>query len=157
MAEQDPDLLAQAEKLREAHYFFRDFKARGHVAAWLRYQGLCVYCEADLFSSSETLFGTACTDHLLPKARYKELAESHLNAIPCCHRCNWLKGHWDPNTQGEALYVQGTGMLTEENHDELLRRARVHVRNRLMEKEKVFGLIEAAWRAAHRSGNISTK
>jgi hypothetical protein len=148
MTEQNSDHLASAEKLWGAHYFFRGFKAKGHVAAWLRYRGLCVYCESDLFSSSDTLFGMGCTDHLLPRTRYPELAYEYLNAVPCCHRCNWLKGRWDPNRNGKERYVRGSGVLTEVDHGELLYRARVHVRHRLEERGLEFTSIEAAWRTA---------
>jgi hypothetical protein len=145
-----------AELIREVPYFGTFRAAPDHLAAWLRYQGLCVYCESDLFASADTLFGTACTDHLLPRSPYKELTTSYHNAVPSCHRCNWLKGGWDPNTQGKPRYVPGSAILTDEDHRELLRRARVYVRQRL-QRDAEFLSIKSAFEQSKRPMTENTE
>jgi len=69
----------------------------------------------------------------------------YFSQAPKCHRCNWLKGAWDANTKGEIRYVKGTCEITQEDHDELLCRARVYVRRRMQERENEFRSTRDVW------------
>ena len=102
---------------------------------------LCAYCDLPLLDENRNSFnGTA--DHLLPQKKYPELGfdKANGNSVACCSRCNWLKGAWDPNTQGEQLYhaARDNEKLAKDKRKLLIDRARAYVQEKLHKKHSAW-------------------
>ena len=87
--------LKEAETLRAQHKYFR-WPETNALIGWLRHGGACVYCDKNLMADWESLFGSAHTDHLLPRS-YEEILWDDWNLVLCCSVCNSLKRHYDAN------------------------------------------------------------
>lgn len=129
------DRIAKALMIEERGYW-GDFPAE-FLIAWLRdaredHSVRCAYCDLPLMSFEPTSFRNGTVDHVLPKSRYPWLGLDRSNGVPCCYRCNSVKGSWDPNK--EAPVYQGlTGPLSDEERSELVRKARAYVQRKLSE------------------------
>ena len=117
--------------MQEEPTYWGDFP-EAFLMAWLADRRsnqtvLCAYCDLPLMTAEPTSFRNGTVDHLLPKRRYKQLEYEQSNGVPCCYRCNAVKGSWDPNER-DAVYSQNDGdHLTKEQRDTLIARARAYV------------------------------
>jgi hypothetical protein len=135
MAERQSILETVADALmREEPTYWGDFP-REFLMAWLSdfrkdYSVVCAYCELPLMSFEPHSFRNGTVDHLLPKKKYADLKLDQSNGVPCCYRCNAVKGSWDPN-KADPIYTPGSGPLSPKQREELIRRAREHVHGKL--------------------------
>ncbi len=106
-------MMTNREKIEKlmGEFRFNEVTAK----AWVEFRGRCGYCGEDLISSPFRYY-SGQTDHLLPKAKYPELAWDVHNAVPCCGPCNQLKG--DP-------------LREEENAKEMLNHSRQELIHRV--------------------------
>lgn len=65
------------------NYIIKKFRKKFFETNLQTYNNLCPYC---VINESNT------TEHILPKEEYPEFAIDVLNLIPCCSKCNSLKG-----------------------------------------------------------------
>jgi hypothetical protein len=135
MSEENLRKIAQGLMNKEPTYW-GDFP-EPFLMAWLDatrhrpdHAVLCQYCDLPLMSVEPTSFRHGTVDHLLPKRRYKELELDRLNGVPCCYRCNAVKGRWDPNGE-DPVYSPGKGRLEVKQREVLTRRARTYVQGKL--------------------------
>lgn len=91
---------------------------------------VCAYCDLPLMSFEPKSFRNGTVDHLLPKNKYVDLQWCQSNGVPCCYRCNAVKGFWDPNGF-DSLYTPGSGPLSPEQRRELIQRSREYVHQKL--------------------------
>ena len=143
-------LKATAKSLmHEEPTYWGDFP-EAFLMAWLDdrqpdHSVVCAYCDLPLMSANASSFRHGTVDHLLPKDRYHWLVEAQSNAVPCCFRCNRIKGRFDPN-KDNPVYSQVDGNeLTKEQRKELIARARKYVTEKLTEWHRgVWGPWDAA-------------
>ena len=124
---------ASALMIKEPGYW-GDFP-KEFLIAWLRdarddHSVRCSYCDLPLMSLEPTSFRNGTVDHVLPKSRYPQLALDRSNAVPCCYRCNAIKGRWDPN-KDDPPYKGLSEPLTDEERAELVSRAKAYVQLKL--------------------------
>ncbi len=146
-------LFQIAEALRKRDEFFDSFEETAAIVGLLREKGRCAYCGVDLFATAAAIAGAVHTDHLLPKSKpeYKHLLSDPLNLVPACWLCNSqsLKGDWDANKIAPQVYQpESKKPLSEEQHDELVKRVRKHIEDKKAENEPKFRGTSAAWTAA---------
>jgi hypothetical protein len=122
--------------MQEEPTYWGDFP-EAFLMAWLadRHSDrtvVCAYCDLPLMSTEPTSFRHGTVDHLLPKSRYRQLELDQLNIVPCCYRCNAVKGRWDPNER-DPVYSQNDldDQLTKEQRDKLKARTRDYVHKKL--------------------------
>ena len=141
--------LERAEQFRKAHGYFRFPKPAGpaQLAGWLRHGPRCVYCRKNLIETWEDLFGSAHTDHLLPR-KYKELVEEDSNLVLGCSVCNSLKHNYDANRElpEDLRYVSGPS-LTDEQHHAILELCQKEVDKRRAEKQRFIEEAITRWNA----------
>jgi hypothetical protein len=121
--------------MKEEPTYWGDFP-EAFLMAWLADRRpdqtvACAYCDTPLMSAEPRSFRNGTVDHLLPKSHYGQLAEEQSNGVPCCYRCNAVKGSWDPNKL-DPVYSQDDGdHLTEAQREKLKKRARDYVLGKL--------------------------
>ena len=71
------------EMYDSTNLIIRDFRKKFFDINRQTYNNLCPYC---VINESNT------TEHILPKEKYPEFSVDVLNLIPCCSKCNSLKG-----------------------------------------------------------------
>jgi 5-methylcytosine-specific restriction endonuclease McrA len=95
----------------------------------------CAHCGLPLLSSSVLSFRNGTSDHLLPKSKYEWLGWNLWNAVPCCHRCNIIKGDYDPNIaeKNSPVYVRERDgdQLSEDKRKRLIDRSKDCIKDRL--------------------------
>jgi hypothetical protein len=135
MTEQESILEAAAEMLmHDEPGYWGDFP-KPFLVAWLKDRRkdnsvICAYCDLPLMSVEPNSFRNGTVDHLLPKSKYESLKLDHFNAVPCCYRCNAVKGRWDPNNI-DPVYSPESGPLGTEQREKLIQRARDFVQKKL--------------------------
>ena len=94
----------------------------------------------------ESLFGSAHTDHLLPR-KYKELLDDDSNLVLGCSVCNTLKRHYDANLElPEGMrYISGTH-LTDEQHIAVLKLCQQEVAKRRTKKQEFVDTAIFHWK-----------
>lgn len=137
MAEDKDKLMRIAKALakKDPTYWGNQF-ALPFLMAWLSaresdYSVKCAYCGLPLLSPESNSLAHGTIDHLLPKKTYPQLAAAQSNAVPCCHRCNALKGRWDPNKEDPVYSNEDGGELNPHQREELKKRALNHVKEKL--------------------------
>ena len=58
---------------------------------WLKTNGICFYCGRKLIIGACNEKNNFVIDHLVPMAAGGDNSQSNL--VPCCNRCNCIKGH----------------------------------------------------------------
>jgi hypothetical protein len=135
MTEHESTLETVAETLmHDEPGYWGDFP-KPFLMAWLNdrrndHSVICAYCDLPLMSFESNSFRNGTVDHLLPKSKYESLEFVHSNAVPCCYRCNAVKGRWDPNNI-EPVYLPESGALNAERRRKLIQRAREYVQGKL--------------------------
>lgn len=100
---------------------------------WANSDFKCVYCDLYMLTSLDT-FQQGVIDHILPRSRYPHMTESASNKALACWVCNRIKRHWDPNTRKSPVVFETGNILTSEQRDELIRRARGYVERMRLKK-----------------------
>ncbi|MHC4336280.1 MAG: HNH endonuclease [Planctomycetota bacterium] len=115
---------------------------------WIEEEFRCTYCGRNLLNSLEG-YRLGQKDHILPRSKYPQLAETRSNLALACQVCNFFKSRWDANENGPPVYREGT-KLTEAQRRKLLARCRCHVEHRRIEKtKKVLEIRRLVWRFQH--------
>lgn len=99
----------------------------GTLKIWSESDFKCVYCDRDMIATLDAC-KIAKLDHILPQSRYPLLLKESTNLALCCDVCNRLKRNWDPNTQAGDVIYRDEPTLPPAQREELLRRARDHVK-----------------------------
>ena len=92
--------------------------------AWVKANGKCAYCGADLLQNMATYY-CGVTEHILPKSKYENRENEILNAALSCIDCNQIKGQWDPNEGGKI--VEGNDPLTQDQREKLIERVKDYI------------------------------
>jgi 5-methylcytosine-specific restriction endonuclease McrA len=130
----------EAARNLKRHYWIRtpeSFLVTCLMAAGEDYSLRCEYCGAVVFSKEVNSIRNMAYDHLLPRSlpkedlRYTNVMDDLTNCVLCCHRCNFVKGKFNPNKDGR--YTPGTGPLTSIVREELISRSKEEIRRRLEE------------------------
>src|SRR5580700_9458683 len=121
--------------IREEPTYWGDFP-ESFLMAWLADRRVdqtvvCAYCDLPVMSVEPSSFRHGTVDHLLPKRYYKHLAREQSNGVPCCYRCNAVKGSWDPNRCDPVYQQDGGDQLTDVQRKELIARSREYIRAKL--------------------------
>ena len=94
--------------------------------AWASAGGRCVYCFHDLIADR---FGHFCgeMDHLIPKQRLKHLGLPQFpkNLVLACHRCNKIKGTYNP-----LHNYEDPEQMLRESKSEMISRVRNFIEDR---------------------------
>ena len=94
--------------------------------AWAHAGGRCVYCFRDLIADR---FGYFCgeMDHLIPNQRLEQLKLHELpeNLVLACHRCNKIKGTYNPLHNNED-----PEQMLRESKSEMISRVRNFIEDR---------------------------
>lgn len=118
--------------IRELIAKFRFSEEAARISCEDRFR--CVYCGLNLLTTVDT-YRSYETEHILPK-RYAELTDEITNKTSACRVCNYIKRDWDPNTDGDRVYVDGTGHLAAEQRATLIARGRRFIEQERIKKTK---------------------
>jgi 5-methylcytosine-specific restriction endonuclease McrA len=112
------------------------------AAAWIRTEGKCAYCGADMLANATAYF-TGFTEHILPTWKYRNRYADPFNATLACKHCNEAKGKWDPNGEGEQRIVTDAHRaITQTQHDRLIERVKEHIKEYKDASEKNFQTVK---------------
>ena len=81
-------------------------------AIWIQSKCKCEYCGIDLLGSPQ-IFRGAESDHILPKAKYRQLELKLSNYAMACSSCHKLKGRFDP-AEDPSMYLDATDLTDED-------------------------------------------
>ena|GEM_PF-4665730 len=90
----DHDDILDTDRGERLAKFLGDVKGpwtKEKIITYLRANGRCEYCGADVLSSCEAFWGSDW-DHILPKHHGGEKDDFDANIAVACRRCNTLKG-----------------------------------------------------------------
>ena len=112
----------------------------GTAMAYVRSKGRCTYCQENVLSTREG-YSSGQIDHVLPAARYPQIASDINNWVYCCSSCNFMKHELDVLQSGE----DPVRMITEEK-EELITRVRTSLKEKIdkrtVEFEDIRGLLQ---------------
>ena len=103
------------------------------VRIWVRDRWSCVYCNEGLLNHLIGMF-SAQVDHLLPKSRYPEYADTEANYVLSCYCCNQIKRDFDPLNVRPELKEAALDMC----RDALIEVCRQYIDERLEKKRKIL-------------------
>ena len=112
------------------------------IARWMRDDFKCVYCGKYMLETYGVAYYGSATDHLLPSSSYYELRTTDWNLVLACTVCNAFKGNWDPNDP--VLYIRGSLVITPEDRQVLVDRAKTYVMKKRQAREEQFETTAAA-------------
>ena len=101
---------------------------RRHIRMWISHQFECGYCGENLLTDVVRMF-SAQLDHLVPRAKYRELEYVEENWVLACSLCNQLKHGFDPWKELNGDATAPTIRDIENNRDTL-----VHVSKKYLRK-----------------------
>ena len=111
------------------------------AAAWVRTDGRCAYCGADILENVTT-YSAGETEHILPKSKYENRHWEILNTTLACKRCNNAKGTWDPN-EDDPIVTDENEKITKEQHEALIGRVKNCIKEKIATTNEEFEMAKA--------------
>jgi 5-methylcytosine-specific restriction endonuclease McrA len=94
------------------------------AVAFVNSKGRCTYCGIDLLSDWHNYQGSAI-DHILPKAKYPDLAMNEDNLVFSCTACNTIKHNFDPLQ--ETAVIENPAEYLLSHREELIEKVRKYI------------------------------